>query len=156
MIYKPWVYHLAEKRIKEASIYNRPCLILERLGLSELPEEIFHLTHLKELIFQDNLLESIPPEINRLKKLTQLCFFYNEITVVPPEIGDLENLTNLDLSCNKLEKLPIEIQNLSKLEYLDLRYNPISIPEDILDKVDEPQLILHTYFKQFELVGQKS
>ena len=153
MYYKPWVYHQAAKRIKEASIFNRPCLILERLGLSELPKEVFQLTHLKELVFQDNLLEAIPPEINTLTNLTKLCFFYNEIADVPPEIGDLENLTHLDLSCNKLEKLPLEIQKLSNLEYLDLRFNPIPIPEEILDKVDEPQLILQTYFKQLEPVA---
>jgi Leucine-rich repeat (LRR) protein len=101
----------------------------------------------------DNLLEGLPPEISSLKKLTQLCLFYNEITELPPEIGDLENLTHLDVSCNKLEKLPIEIKNLSNLKYLDLRFNPIPIPKDILEKVDEPELILEAYFEQLEPAG---
>jgi Leucine-rich repeat (LRR) protein len=150
MTYKPWTYHMAHKRIKDVAIYQRPWLVLERLGLSELPEEVFELTHLDELIVIDNLLTSLPPEIRLLGSLTRICMFYNEISTLPAEIGELKNLTHLDLSCNKLEVLPAELKNLSQLKYLDLRYNMLPIAEEVLEQVDKPDLILKTYF---ELVG---
>ena len=148
MSYKPWVHHHAQKRIKETASHLRPWLVLERLGLQEIPKEVFNLTHLDELLVIDNLLPAVPPEIKKLKQLTRLCFFYNEITELPPEIGDLQNLTHLDISCNKLEKLPPEIKKLSNLKYLDLRFNPLPIPVEILEKVDQPQLIFNAYFQK--------
>lgn len=148
MTYKPWTYHMAHKRIKDAAIYQRPWLVLERLGLTELPGEVFDLAHLDELIVIDNLLECIPVEINRLGKLTRLCMFYNEISAIPAEIGELKFLTHLDLSCNKLEVLPEEILRLTHLKYLDLRYNLLPVPEEILERVNEPDIILKAYFEQ--------
>lgn len=148
MTYKPWTYQMAHKRIKDASIYHRPWLILERLGLTELPKEVFELTHLDELIVIDNLIETLPAEINQLTSLTRLCVFYNEISSLPAEIGDLKHLTHLDLSCNKLTDLPKEILQLKRLSYLDLRYNLLPLPEEILDMVDQPTKILTAYFEQ--------
>jgi Leucine-rich repeat (LRR) protein len=139
---------MAHKRIKEASVHQRPWLVLERLGLTELPDEVFTLTHLDELIVIDNLLDRIPPEIKKLEKLTRICVFYNEITELPAEIGYLKNLTHLDLSCNKLECLPVEIRQLSRLTYLDLRYNCLPIPEKILENVNQPEQILNAYFEE--------
>jgi Leucine-rich repeat (LRR) protein len=148
MSYKPWTHHMAHKRIKEVSTYRRHCLVLERLGLTELPDELFELTHLDELIIMDNLLENIPPEITSLQAMTRLCLFYNEISTLPPEIGDLINLTHLDVSCNKLESLPEEIKKLKNLVYLDLRFNNLPIPKEILEQIDKPDLILDAYFEQ--------
>jgi Leucine-rich repeat (LRR) protein len=148
MTYKPWTHHMAHKRIKEVSTYRRHCLVLERLGLTELPDELFELTHLDELIIMDNLLESIPLELTKLRSLTRLCLFYNEISAIPPEIGDLTNLTHLDVSCNKLETLPNEIKKLKNLVHLDLRFNNLPIPKEVLEQVDRPDLILEAYFEQ--------
>jgi len=151
MSYKPWTQYQAAKRIKETSIYNRPWLVLEKLGLTEIPGEVFELTHLEELIVIDNLLTSVPSEVVELPNLSRLIFFYNEIIELPPEIGSITNLTHLDMSCNQLESLPLEIKDLRKLEYLDLRYNSLPIPEEILEKVDEPQLIISAYFENVGL-----
>jgi Leucine-rich repeat (LRR) protein len=152
MTYKPWTYHMAHKRIKDVAIFQRPWLVLERLGLTELPEEVFELAHLDELIVIDNLLTTLPPEIRLLENLTRMCMFYNEISTLPPEIGELNNITHLDLSCNKIEELPEELKRLTKLEYLDLRYNMLPIEERVLDQVNRPDLILEAYFKQVEVV----
>jgi Leucine-rich repeat (LRR) protein len=148
--YTPWVYHIVKKRIKEAKVYQKPWLILERLGLEELPPEIFELEHLDELVIMDNLVELIPPEIQQLKNLSRMCFFYNEIKSLPPEIGTLKNLTHLDLSCNRLESLPIELRELTHLEYLDLRFNKLPISNEVLEEVYTPEKILNTYFEQMQ------
>ena len=151
-MYTPWIINLVHKRIKEAEVYKRPWLILERLGIEDLPAEIFDLVHLDELVVIDNLLVSIPPEIQKLENLSRISFFYNEIKFIPPEIGTLKNLTHLDLSCNCLEMLPPEVRELEKLEYLDLRYNKLPLPDKILEQVTEPQLILEKYFELLQLV----
>jgi Leucine-rich repeat (LRR) protein len=154
MTYKPWTYHMAHKRIKDVAIYQRPWLVLERLGLTDLPEEVFQLGHLDELIVIDNLLTTLPPEIQMLKSLTRICMFYNEISSIPPEIGEMKHLTHLDLSCNKLKVLPEELKKLTRLKYLDLRYNMLPIAEEVLDQVDKPELILRAYFEQRVVVGK--
>ena len=151
-MYTPWIGNILHKRIKEAAVYKRPWLILERLGIEELPQEVFDLVHLDELVVIDNLLVSIPPEIQNLQNLSRVSFFYNEIKSIPTEIGNLKKLTHLDLSCNCLETLPTEILNLDKLQYLDLRYNKIPLPDNILEQVTEPKLILERYFEQLQPV----
>jgi Leucine-rich repeat (LRR) protein len=152
MKYTPWVYQIVNKRIKEARVYKKPWLILERLGLDMIPNEVFNLNHLDELIIIDNLVEEISPKIVQLENLTRICFFYNEIKYLPSEIGALQNLTHLDLSCNRIESLPVEILRLDKLEYLDLRFNNLPITNDVLENVYNPKEILKNYFKQLKPV----
>ncbi len=45
------------------------------------------------------------------------------------------------------------IPRVPKLEYLDLRFNSLPIPEEILEKIDEPQLIISAYFERVGLVA---
>ena len=69
---KNWVYNLAKTKIEKAAQNNCEWLILERLGLSEIPEEVYAMDWLKELIVIDNLVETIPQAIAQLKNLTHL------------------------------------------------------------------------------------
>lgn len=146
--YSPWTYRLALKKIEETKETQRPWLILERLGLAELPSELYDLTHLEELVVIDNLLRTLPEELPSLTNLKRLYLFYNEINEMPGFIGEMKSLTHLDLSCNKIEKLPKQIMDLENLKYLDLRCNHLSIPENILERVKEPQVILQAYFSE--------
>ena len=148
--YNPWVIQHAQKKIEEAQKCNFPWIVLERLGLSEIPDELFNLTHLKELVVIDNLLTTVPPKISNLKNLKRLNLFYNQLTELPAEIGSLTNLTHLDLSCNNLSALPKEIANLKNLEYLDLRFNQLPISEEILEQVHNPSLIIQEYLNNLE------
>jgi len=150
MKYTPWVYQIVNKRIKEARVYKKPWLILERLGLEVIPNEVYDLIHLDELIIIDNLIEEISPEIVQLENLTRICLFYNEIISLPSEIGALQNLTHLDLSCNRIESLPVDILKLEKLEYLDLRFNNLPISNDVLESVYKPKEIINEYFNQLQ------
>lgn len=151
-VHHPWAYQQALHKIEEAAQNDYPWLILERLGLPQLPPEIFELEQLQELVVIDNPLTSIPPQIIKLKNLHQLNLFYNEITELPLEIGSLSNLTHLDLSCNNLTSLPPEIANLTNLEYLDLRFNQLDLSESLLDQVNNPQRIIQNYLIDHELI----
>ena len=57
----PWVQNLAETKIKETAAYDRDWLILERLGMTQLPKSITNIPELKELYIIDNLLPTISP-----------------------------------------------------------------------------------------------
>ena len=127
--YHSWAIQQALYKIKEAEEKKYPWLVLERLGLSHIPKELFGLKHLKELVFIDNALTELSPRIGELQSLTCLNLFYNELTTIPAEISGLANLTHLDLSCNNIRELPPEIASLTNLEYLDLRFNKLPIPE---------------------------
>ena len=148
--YHPWATQYAMQKIEEAAECSFPWIILERLGLSEIPDELFKLTDLQELVIIDNLLTALPPKISKLKNLTRLNLFYNELTELPPEIGQLAQLTHLDISCNNLVSLPDEIANLKKLEYLDLRFNKLPISNQILEQVHNPALIINAYLNHLE------
>ena len=155
---KTWVYNLAKTKISKVAQSKCEWLILERLGLSEMPASVFELEWLQELIFIDNLIETIPPQIGNLKNLKHLDVFYNKILTIPPEIGQLADLrhlnagsnqlstiprelgqlselTHLDLRDNQLHELPPELINLKNLAYLDLRGNPLPVDNEILDQV---------------------
>ena len=62
----------------------------------------------------------------------------------------MENLEFLNISESFIERLPVEIKNLKKLKHLDLRGTLLPIPIEILDKVDQPQIILSYYFSLYD------
>jgi internalin A len=144
-------------------------LFLKGQGVNILPFEIGELKHLQSLDLRGNWLSSIPftigslvlltgldlgfnriaslpSQIEKLKNLEQLYLNGNRISVLPQEICSLTNLRILDLSHNSISELPDEIINLVNLEMLDLRENPLPIPLEILEKINEPQAILNYYF----------
>ena len=65
----------------------------------------------------------------------------------------------------EIQTLPHEIQNLRSLKILDLRGSKLDIPPEILEKYNEPKVILNLLFRHFKrhlnevkfiLVGQPS
>lgn len=149
--YLSWADNQALRKIHQAAQSGKTWLVLERLGLLELPAPLFNLTTLEELVAIDNLIAALPPEIENLKNLKRLDLFYNHIESLPPQIGSLTNLTYLDLSCNHLTSLPLELTQLTQLEHLDLRNNPLPIPAEVLEDVSNPARIL-SYVSGQELV----
>src|SRR5689334_13431020 len=76
---------VASDLIEETLQHGATELDLSEMGLSQLPPEIWQLTHLERL------------NLSR-----------NELTELPPEIGELTNLQSLDLASNQLTSLPSE------------------------------------------------
>ena len=124
----------ARERIRQAKETNASALDLSRLGLSELPSELWELTSLTMLNLNSNSLTILPPEIGELTNLTILGLIDNIFTTLPPEIGELTNLAGLNLSGNVLTALPPEIGKLTNLEKLWLNYNGLmALPSEIVD-----------------------
>ena len=61
-----------------------------------------------------------------------------------------EGRTKLDLSGNQLGSLPPQIAQLTNLTRLNLRGNPLPIPPEILEKIDEPATIINYYLQSRE------
>lgn len=102
-------------------------------NLSNLPESIGKLVHLKKLHLTDNLLSALPKSIGHLTRLETLNLFKNQLSDLPKEIGNLTRIQTLDLSHNRLTALPEEIGNLIQIQKtLDLSHNQLTaLPEEI-------------------------
>ena len=102
-------------------------LILSYNNLTQLPVEIWQLTHLTTLDLNSNNLTHLPVEIRQLTQLTRLYLISNNLTHLPVEIGQLTQLTTLNLSNNKLTIFPVDIGQLTHLTTLDLSNNKLTI-----------------------------
>ncbi len=76
-------------------------------------------TNLKNLLLNNNLLQTFPPEacIPSLKILT---LGFNKLTRIPSEVGSLACLETLDVSFNPLTVLPSSLAKLRNLRVLNL------------------------------------
>ena len=73
-----WVYNLAITKISKVAQSKCGWLVLERLGLTEIPPSVYELTWIEELIVIDNLIEILPAEIKELNILKHLDLFFNQ------------------------------------------------------------------------------
>lgn len=97
-----------------------------------IPESIYRLEYLEELVLLGCELKTIPETIGRLKSLKLLMLNYNLIANLPQSIGDLDTLEELNLTGNYIEALPESIGLLMSLKKLELSENSIKvIPENI-------------------------
>lgn len=126
-----------EKIIKSSSEKKTVELDLSGQKLSEIPSDVFELTHLKKLDLSNNLLKALPAEISNLSNLVEMDVSHNQLTELPSAIGALSSLKKLVLgkeiknegreTSNLLTNLPPEIGNLKKLEILHAFHNKIVV-----------------------------
>ena len=136
---KDQAYQQAEQKIQQALKSGATELVLggdyktpEEKKLSELPESLWKLTHLKSLTISYTKLTTLPPSLGQLTQLTELDLSNNQLTTLPDSLGQLTQLTSLSLSSNQLTTLPDSLGQLSNLEQLFLgsgneHGNPISV-----------------------------
>jgi Leucine-rich repeat (LRR) protein len=111
---------------------NLQILGLDDNKLTNLPKEIGQLQKLQKLSLSNNLLTNLPKEIGQLPQLLKLVLRRNQLTQLPPEIGNLRQLVNLWLSNNQLTQLPPEISNLRRLGELYMADNQLKeLPPEI-------------------------
>ena len=148
----------AEYRIEEAARLGESSLDLSNLGLTSLPDSLWHLTHLegldisenrlfalpeamgqftnlRELLSYSNQLTSVPESLGKLTKLHTLNLFDNWLTVLPESFGRLKKLEYFDVTDNDLKELPTWVCDLSKLQYLGLSQNPLRTLPDCLGQL---------------------
>ncbi|XP_061129096.1 leucine-rich repeat-containing protein 47 [Syngnathus typhle] len=100
-------------------------------SLTELHEDIQHLTNLQSLILCRNNLACIPNIISSLKSLKVLDLSANNLGLLPEGITQLRELTTLNVSCNHLEALPDGLSQCPKLCSVNMSKNRIiGFPRD--------------------------
>ncbi|TPP57818.1 Protein soc-2 [Fasciola gigantica] len=122
---------------------------LEQLDLrqnrleGDLPEPIWNLQNLVQLLLSSNKLTSIEGIMN-LRNLTVLMVKWNSImNGIPPSIGGLTKLVTLDLSYNKITSIPESIGNCVTLRDLYLQHNQLTrLPDTIGNLVNLCRLAL--------------
>ncbi|MFA5072347.1 MAG: leucine-rich repeat domain-containing protein [Nitrospirota bacterium] len=123
---------------KDASAIN-----LKSCSLSEIPDELFELTNLKELYLTRNNLSGLPQKITVFQKLEKISLNRNNFSFFPERLLELPNLEFVSMSGNKINSIPIRISALKNLISLNLAKNEIQeIPREIADLVNLESLIL--------------
>jgi len=90
-------------------------------ALSNIPDEIYSLTTLKELIIHDQHIASVSDKMTNLNNLEKLDLSLNSLTTIPEVIGNLKNLQVLDLALNPIDQeVPEFLNDLPNLIEIDL------------------------------------
>uniref|UniRef100_A0A1A8MRD3 Leucine rich repeat containing 47 n=1 Tax=Nothobranchius pienaari TaxID=704102 RepID=A0A1A8MRD3_9TELE len=101
-------------------------------SLSEIHEDIQHLTNLQSLILCRNKLAIIPEVIGSLKSLKVLDLSVNNLKALPEGITQLRELNTLNVSCNCLDVLPGGLSQCTKLSTINISKNRITrFPPDL-------------------------
>ena len=117
-------------------------LDLSQCDLSELPDMICTISHLKKIDLRSNRLKKLPESFGNLINLQNLKLGNNQLTRLPESFGNLINLLWLELKNNQLTRLPESFENLINLQDLNLSNNQFTkLPENfgkfiLLKKLD--------------------
>jgi len=107
-------------------------LDLSNSSLTEIPNEVGELVHLKNLYLKDNYIRTVPEFILNLKDLQKIVLSNNNLTEVPEVITKLHNLISLNVDNNSITELTPLIGNAKSLEYLGIFNNQLtSLPKEI-------------------------
>lgn len=89
-----------ERALEEAEKYNM--LLLGNCNLELIPDVVFNMDFLKELVLSHNLLEELSSKICFLTDLKVLDLDHNYISFLPKEIGNLIKFFFFVFSISKL------------------------------------------------------
>ncbi len=128
----------AKNKIEPGAIWNNvlkcgglKALKLLNSDISEIPDEISRLSHLRGLILSGNKLITLPESLTCLKELVYLDLTDNPLIELPKGFGKLENLLYLLLRGTQLRSLPNEFAQLKNLRNLSLGDHFQDFPECI-------------------------
>ncbi|TRY62832.1 hypothetical protein TCAL_04924 [Tigriopus californicus] len=94
--------------------------------LSDLPDEICRLSHLRALDLSHNLLYWLPPSLIQLSNLEELHLSHNNIESLPYQFETLRNLSQVYLAWNSLTWITQDIGDMkASLKVLDLYQNQL-------------------------------
>jgi internalin A len=130
----------AARRIKNARSRSSSKLDLHSLDLTELPESLGQLIHLRELDLGGNKLSSLSEPLWQLRQLQKLSLRNNQLDRVSESIGQLNLLRELYLCGNELSLVPESLGQCRQLQKLDISGNLLqSVPESLgeLDQLRE-------------------
>ena len=121
-------------RIDQCNKFKNRSLDLKCMNLTDIPEEVFELTHLRDLKLSSNNIVNIPHGITSLQNLRRIHLSCNDIEEFPMVLLELPLLEHICMNSNNLKSLPKEISKLENLKELLLNGNDISnLPCELLD-----------------------
>lgn len=103
-------------------------------GLKHINSSIICLSNIKELLLNNNEIETIPKDLYKLRNLEKLNLSHNKIRSIPSELGRAVSLKELHLNDNFISSVPMELGTLFALEILNISNNPLVIPFNSLCK----------------------
>ncbi|OQR84887.1 hypothetical protein ACHHYP_12587 [Achlya hypogyna] len=121
-------------------------------ALTNLPPDVGGLQKLRLLYAQSNHLRSLPLSLMSCAKLQELYVQHNAIREVPDEFAHLTSLSVLSLAHNNLEHLPTSLNALTGLKVVDLSGNTLTSVPELLRRLHEKHLVLHSREKRRELI----
>ncbi|WP_344923959.1 leucine-rich repeat domain-containing protein [Aquimarina addita] len=122
---------------EELNTLNWEVFNLGNNPITALPEQIFEMPELTQLILSNMGLTNFPAGITSLKKIENLNASNNSITTVDAELGELTTLKYLSLENNQIVEIAPEIGNLTNLTILRLQNNLIEIiPKEVCDLIE--------------------
>lgn len=136
--------------ISDAKKHKSSILHISGFDISELPEELWSLTDLKELDIFEGSVDKIPEDIGNLTNLETLTIRVKSLSYIPSSIEKLTKLKSLTIACASqliknlseykplgkasLSELPSEIGKLKSLEHFELCCTSIkTLPKEIGD-----------------------
>ena len=125
----------AQGRIQLCMESRAKTLDLSDIGLTEIPDEIKNLTHLRSINLSENRLTELPDFIGSCTSLKNLDVSYNRLSSLPESIGKLCYLENLNVRCNKLTLIPESIGKLTLLNFIDISYNQLDYLPDVFNSL---------------------
>jgi hypothetical protein len=112
-------------------------LILDRVNINQVSEEIYGMTQLKYLTITGCNIKQINSSIAKLINLEGINLSNNKLEFIDPAIGQLVKLSYLNLSYNRLKYIDPVIYNLTKLERLEFKSNQIEYLDPLIGQLTE-------------------
>jgi Leucine-rich repeat (LRR) protein len=110
-------------------------LEVDKDAISRIPEDVFNLVNLTDLMIENNMIQSISKKIIKLENLVVLSLSNNQLEKLPDKIGALKYLKELHIQNNStLISLPITFSKL-KLQSLSIDGDLLSSQIEIIKNV---------------------
>ena len=117
---------IAKQRIVDAYCHQSPSLSLDRLSLTQLPNEIGQLHTLEKLNIEQNRLTGLPATLHQLTALSHLNLNHNQLTTLPAEMGQLVALANLTAAHNSICHITLDALPQKTPLAINLQSNPFA------------------------------
>ena len=120
---------------------NAVSIHLKHLAGKTPPDELWTLTHLKELWLRGGTIERLPKEIGQLKELEKLELLNSKLKRLPNEIVSLSFLRFLELFESEITELPEDFGSLSALRVIILERSHLRELPDSFAKMNRLEII---------------